>query len=163
MLAGAFVSCSSPDDKPTKAIAIVHPTEGNQAKGSVMFTVTEKGLHILGDFEGLKPGLHGFHVHEKGDCSAHDGSSAGGHFNPSNAKHGGPHDHERHAGDLGNLSADATGVAHYEHIDAQLTLQGTNSIIGRSVVIHADPDDLVTQPTGNSGARVGCGAIEAVK
>lgn len=147
----------------TEAIAIVNPTEGNSVTGKVTFMQQGDKLLIVGDFEGLKPGQHGFHIHEHGDCSAHDGSSAGGHFNPTNKKHGGPNDEERHAGDLGNVVADDTGKAHYEFLDSVLQLNGPNTILDRSVVIHADPDDLVTQPTGNSGGRIGCGVIQASK
>lgn len=160
-LSASCVACSSGSDHPTQAKARIQATQGNHVKGTVTFTKTEAGLKIVGDFEGLEPGQHGFHIHEKGECSSHDGSSAGGHFNPQNTQHGGPADHERHAGDLGNISADEKGIAHYEYTDHLLTLQGAYSIIGRSVVIHADVDDYVTQPTGNSGARIGCGVIEA--
>lgn len=146
-----------------EARAKVAPTEGNKVKGEVFFTALPEGIRIVADFEGLTPGEHGFHVHDKGDCSAHDASSAGGHFNPTNTKHGGPDSSERHVGDLGNVVADGEGRAHYERTDKVITLNGENSIVGRSIVIHADKDDFTTQPTGNSGARVGCGIIEAVK
>jgi Cu-Zn family superoxide dismutase len=141
----------------------VFPTKGNEARGEVFFTVIPEGVRIVADFEGLTPGEHGFHIHDKGDCSAADASSAGGHFNPSNSKHGGPESLEKHAGDLGNLTADEQGRAHFEWTTTQITLNGENSIIGRSVVIHADVDDFATQPAGNSGSRVGCGVIEAIK
>ncbi|HRD54843.1 MAG TPA: superoxide dismutase family protein [Parachlamydiaceae bacterium] len=144
-----------------KALARVSPTEGNKVKGLVTFEKLENGsVLIAADFEGLTPGLHGFHVHEHGDCSSKDGSSAGGHFNPMHKKHGGPDDEERHAGDFGNVNADASGKAHYERIDTVIELEGENSIIDKSIVIHADPDDLKTDPSGNSGKRIGCGPIE---
>lgn len=146
-----------------KAEAKVSPTTGNKVKGLVTFEALDKGVRIVADFEGLTPGLHGFHVHEKGDCSAHDASSAGGHFNPTGKKHGGPDDLDRHVGDFGNVEANADGKAHYERIDMIVSLEGENSIVDKSIVIHADPDDLKSQPTGNSGARIGCGVIEAVK
>lgn len=144
-----------------KAVAIVEPTEGNQVKGIVTFTEENGGLRIVADFTGLKPGKHGFHVHEHGDCSAHDASSAGGHFNPTNGKHGGPGNPDRHVGDMGNVEANEQGVGHYDRVDELMKLNGTDSIIGRSVVIHADEDDLTSQPSGNSGPRIGCGVIEA--
>jgi Cu-Zn family superoxide dismutase len=147
----------------TKAFAKVNPTEGQKVTGYVTFEALDKGVHIVADFKGLTPGLHGFHVHEKGDCSSHDGSSAGGHYNPSGKKHGGPDDLDRHAGDFGNVEADANGNAHYERTDLIIKLDGADSIIGKSIVIHADPDDLKSQPSGNSGARIGCGPIEAAK
>jgi Cu-Zn family superoxide dismutase len=145
----------------TKAFAKISPTSDQKVTGNVTFETVDKGVRIVADFKGLTPGLHGFHVHEKGDCSAHDGSSAGGHYNPSGKKHGGPNDAERHAGDFGNVEADADGNAQYERIDTVITLDGVDSIIGKSIVIHADPDDLKSQPAGNSGARIGCGLIEA--
>lgn len=146
-------------DSVNKAEAVLKATEGNKVEGTVTFTKVEGGVLIVADVVNLKPGKHGFHVHEHGDCSAHDASSAGGHFNPTNSKHGGPDTPERHVGDLGNLVADSTGKAHYERIDSLITLEGPNSVIGRSVVVHADEDDLATQPTGNSGARIACGEI----
>jgi len=113
--------------------------------------------------DGLTPGLHGFHIHEKGDCSAPDGTSAGGHFNPSGMPHGDPAQAGHHAGDLGNLRADAQGNAKLQmSIPTQeitLAANAPHSIIGRSLIVHADPDDFKTQPTGNSGKRVACGVI----
>lgn len=147
----------------TEAKAEVNPSSGSKVRGTVTFTQVDGGVKIVGDFEGLTPGKHGFHVHEKGDCSAHDGSSAGAHFNPTNQPHGGPDSSARHVGDLGNVKADANGKAHYERIDSVISLNGENSILDKSIVIHQDPDDYTTQPTGNSGARVGCGVIHAVK
>lgn len=151
------------ENNVSEAKSKVFPTKGNETRGEVFFTVIPEGVRIVADFEGLTPGQHGFHIHDKGDCSATDASSAGGHFNPSNTKHGGPESSEKHAGDLGNLVADEQGRAHYEWTTSQITLNGENSIIGRSVVVHADPDDFTSQPAGNSGSRVGCGVIEAIK
>ncbi|MCB1119554.1 MAG: superoxide dismutase family protein [Chlamydiia bacterium] len=144
-----------------QAVAYVHPTEGNEAHGRVTFDQVDGGVQVTADIEGLMPGKHGFHIHEHGDCSAPDASSAGGHFNPTNKPHGGPESQEHHVGDLGNLEADAEGRAHFEFASEELELNGPNSIIGKSVIVHADEDDLTTQPTGNSGARVGCGTIDA--
>ncbi len=141
------------------AVATIHPTKGNAVHGEVTFTQTANGIHVIADIEGLKPGKHGFHVHEHGDCSAPDASSAGGHFNPTSQKHGAPEAHERHVGDLGNIEADNQGHAHYDRVDAVIALEGPNSIIGKSVIVHADPDDFKTQPTGNAGGRLGCGVI----
>lgn len=151
------------EDSVIEAKATLSPTKGNEARGEVFFIVLPEGIRIVADFEGLTPGEHGFHIHDKGDCSAADASSAGGHFNPANTKHGGPQSEERHAGDLGNVTADQQGRAHYEWTSTMLNLGGEHSIIGRSVILHADPDDFVSQPVGNSGARVACGVIEAVK
>lgn len=143
------------------AKSVLHPTQGNKVTGTVTFTAEEGGVHIIADLEGLTPGDHGFHIHEFGDCSAPDGTSAGGHFNPTKKPHGSPQSEERHVGDLGNITAEANGRAHYDRIDHQIELSGENSIVGHSVVVHAKADDFVTQPTGNSGSRVACGVIVA--
>lgn len=147
-------------EAPTSAIVELNPTKGNHVAGTVVFTQVAGGVEIEANVTGLTPGKHGFHVHEHGDCSAHDASSAGGHFNPTKKKHGGPDSPERHVGDFGNLVADKNGVAHYKRVDTVISLTGPDSIIGKSIVVHADEDDLTTQPTGNSGARIACGVIE---
>jgi superoxide dismutase, Cu-Zn family len=147
----------------TTAYSIIKPASGSQVIGTVSFHQVEGGLRIWADVAGLTPGKHGFHIHEHGDCSSHDASSAGGHFNPTGTKHGGPDSKERHVGDLGNLEANDEGFAHYERIDTLIELNGENSIIGKSIVIHEGEDDLETQPTGNSGARIGCGEIKVVQ
>lgn len=145
----------------TTAVAIIRGTQGNRVKGEVTFTVVDGGVKVVADFDGLKPGKHGFHIHEFGSCASPDGSSAGGHFNPDNQQHSEPDSEHRHAGDLGNVEANQQGHAHYERIDKVIQLNGPAGIIGRSVIIHAEEDDFKTQPTGNSGARLGCGIIEA--
>jgi superoxide dismutase, Cu-Zn family len=143
----------------TKAIAVVHPLGESKVSGKVVFTQTRSGVEINAEIEGLAPGKHGFHVHEFGDCSMADGTCAGAHFNPTGAPHAGPDDEKRHVGDLGNIEVARQGKATYKRVDKLIALNGPNSIIGRSVIIHADPDDLKTQPSGNAGARVGCGVI----
>jgi len=145
------------------AVCILHPTEGNETSGIVKFTQTSEGIKIVADVNGLTPGKHGFHIHELGDCSSPDGKSAGGHFNPTNKKHGSPDAEERHVGDLGNLVADDNGRAHYERLDKVISLNGPNSIIGRGIIVHAGEDDLTSQPTGNAGARLACGVIGSAK
>ena len=113
---------------------------------------------------GLAPGNHGFHVHEFGDCTAADGSSAGGHFNPTNQPHAGPDADARHVGDMGNIEADASGAAKLDYLDHSMSLANDDrSIIGRSVVVHAKADDFKSQPAGDSGARVACGVIGRAK
>ncbi|MBD3401424.1 superoxide dismutase family protein [candidate division GN15 bacterium] len=144
---------------PTKAVAVLHPTEGNDAYGTVTFTETPDGVEVVADVYNLEPGLHGFHIHEYGDCSEPDATSAGGHFAPMNREHGAPDDLDRHVGDLGNIMADSTGHGHYEETDTHLTMSGVNSIIGRGVIVHEGEDDLTTQPTGAAGARVACGVV----
>lgn len=147
----------------TKAVAVLSPTKGSIVSGTVTFTKLQTGVKIVADVSGLSPGPHGFHVHEFGDCSAPDASSAGGHFNPSRTQHGAPNTPLRHAGDFGNLVADVSGKAHYEWVDTMISFDGANSIIGRAVIVHENVDDLKTQPTGNAGGRVACGVIGIAK
>lgn len=151
------------DREPLSAICILHPTEGNNVKGMITFKQTDEGILVTANVEGLTPGLHGFHIHQYGDCSAPDGTSTGGHFNPTNKKHGSPNAEERHVGDLGNLVAGEDGTAHYEWTDNLISFTGPNSILGRAIIVHAGEDDLVSQPTGTAGARVACGVIGLAK
>lgn len=167
MVAFATTAWGNPDEviishiaPPKEASAEVDPVPGNSLKGRVTFTDVDNGVKIVGDFTGLTPGKHGFHVHEHGECSG-DFNSAGGHFNPTRKKHGGPDSAERHVGDLGNIEADESGNAHYERVDTIISLSGSNSIVGKTIMIHAKEDDLKTDPSGNSGVRIGCGVIKA--
>ena len=148
--------------EPTKAIAVLHSASGSQVTGTVTFTKMGDTVQVVADITGLTPGKHGFHIHEFGDCSAADASSAGGHFNPMKKPHGAPDAAERHAGDLGNLEADSTGKAHLELKDSMLKLSGENSILGRGVIVHEKVDDW-SQPTGNAGGRQACGVIGVAK
>jgi Cu-Zn family superoxide dismutase len=143
----------------TEAVAVLHPTEGNEVTGTVHFVDSGAGIRVIADVQGLEPGLHGFHVHEYGDCTAPDGTSAGGHFNPENAPHGAPSGTQRHVGDLGNVTADDMGTAHLEMTDTVIALSGSHSILGRGIIVHAGEDDLTSQPTGNAGPRAACGVI----
>jgi superoxide dismutase, Cu-Zn family len=144
---------------PDKAICVLHPTNGYNVSGTVTFTRDGEDVKIVAEVEGLAPGKHGFHIHEFGDCSASDGTSAGGHFNPEGVEHGGPDDEVRHVGDLGNIEAGEDGTARLEMTDSKISLHGEHSIIGRAVVIHEGEDDLTSQPTGAAGARLACGVI----
>lgn len=143
------------------ATCILEPTEGNDVHGTVTFRQVEGGVSVTARIEGLSEGEHGFHVHETGDCSAPDASSAGGHFNPDGTPHGPPSapESERHVGDLGNITAGADGVAEYDRVDPLLALSGPHSIDGLAVVVHQGRDDLTSQPSGAAGARVACGII----
>ncbi|MBZ5589100.1 MAG: superoxide dismutase family protein [Acidobacteriia bacterium] len=142
------------------AVASVQPLGGANATGMVRFIALEHGVEISADIKGLTPGTHGFHVHEFGDCSAADGSSAGGHFNPEGQPHGGPDSAAAHAGDYGNLDADASGHAVLKLVSHRISLeQGASGVIGRAVVVHGKADDLTSQPAGNAGPRIGCGVI----
>jgi Cu-Zn family superoxide dismutase len=147
----------------TQAIAVLHPTQGSKVNGVVSFTKERNGIRVIASIEGLSPGLHGFHIHEYGDCGSPDANSAGGHFNPGNMPHGAPTADKRHAGDLGNIQADASGNGRLTLVDSKLSFEGPYSIIGRGVIVHAQADDFTTQPTGNAGARVACGVIGITK
>lgn len=140
----------------SELVATVMPVGENDVSGSVMFSEAENGVQVRGSFEGLEPGNHGFHIHEYGDCTADDGTSAGGHFNPANNQHGAPSDAERHMGDLGNIEANENGKATVDYTDQTVTL---DQILGRGIIIHAGEDDLESQPTGAAGSRVACGVI----
>ncbi|HTX89457.1 MAG TPA: superoxide dismutase family protein [Bacteroidales bacterium] len=146
-----------------KAVCVLYPIGDNRASGTVTFTRTDAGVRVVADIKGLDPGKHGFHVHEFGDITSEDGSSAGGHYNPSGEPHAGPFDKMRHEGDMGNLEADANGNAHLDYVDPMLMLDGPKSIIGRSVVVHQNADDLKSQPAGNSGPRIAYGVIGIAK
>lgn len=154
-----WVGCATPQSGE-RAVAELNPTKGNNVKGRVTFTKEKRGVRVVVDLTGLTAGEHGFHIHEKGDCSAPDGASAGAHFNPSGMPHGGPNSLRRHSGDFGNLAADSSGRAHADFVDPYLTFTGPSSIIGRAVIVHAQADDLISQPAGNAGGRVACGVIQ---
>ena len=157
-----LAACSSMPGGGPSATASLKPTQGNSATAVVNFQQMKSGVLVTTDAQGLTPGPHGFHIHEKGDCSAPDGTSAGGHFNPTGQPHGDPVKGEHHAGDIPMLEADASGKAHLEtRLEGLAIGAGTTDIVGRAVIIHAAPDDYRTQPTGNSGARVACGVIVA--
>lgn len=145
---------------PTKAVAVLLPTEGNKVSGILTLTTKNGGVHITGKVSGLTPGLHGFHIHEFGDVSSPDGTSAGGHYNPEGTMHGGPDSEERHAGDFGNIEANADGVATVDINAKDLKL---HFVIGRSFVVHAKADDLKSQPAGDAGGRVAVGVIGIAK
>ena len=147
------------------ATATLQPSDDpgmDDVKGTITFTATGHGVRVQANVEGLTPnGTHGFHIHEKGDLSDPKLTSAGPHFNPTGGKHGGPEGDARHGGDLGNLKADANGKATYEGEVHGISIDGEkDGIVGRSVIVHAKEDDLKTDPSGNSGARIAGGVIE---
>ena len=145
------------------ATAKLEPTRGNTATGTVTFSTVGDKVRVEANLSGLKPDAeHGFHVHEKGDCSSGDGMSTGGHFNPLGKSHG-PHGAmERHAGDLPSLKADSAGNATLSvMMDVISVSSGPASVIGRGMIVHRDPDDYKTQPTGNAGPRIACAVIRA--
>jgi superoxide dismutase, Cu-Zn family len=152
---------TTPRTDELRAVATLEGRSGSSAFGIVTFTETGDGIvAIRADLSNVPPGPHGFHVHETGDCSAADASSAGPHFDPGDDPHGGLHEVRSHAGDLGNVTASAAGRVQTEIRTSKLTVSsGPRSVIGRSVVLHADPDDLESQPAGDAGARIACGVV----
>jgi Cu-Zn family superoxide dismutase len=151
---------ASPFSGIDTAVAVLHPTAGNDTHGSITFTQRGDQLHIAGTVHGLTPGQdHGFHVHEFGDVTADDGTATGGHYNPGGHDHALPHGQPRHAGDLGNITANEQGVATLDITVDNLSVAGTtNPVLGRGLIVHAQPDDG-GQPTGNAGARIAQGVI----
>ena len=145
-----------------KASATLDSRSGSSAKGTVNFVWQGHDVLVAGNFSGLKPNAEqGFHVHEKGDCSAPDATSAAGHFNPDTKDHGMPNSGMSHAGDMPNIKSDANGNATYSaKLHGFSVNTGPTGIVGRSVVVHRDPDDYKSQPAGNSGPRIACGLIK---
>lgn len=158
----SLAGCAGYSSGPS-ATAKLEPTRGNTAAGTVTFVQWDEVVKVSGSISGLKPGAeHGFHVHEKGDCSSGDGLSAGGHFNPGGKPHGHHGMGEHHTGDLPSLKADASGVAAI-HFESRTIRVGSsaNDIVGKGLIVHRDPDDFKTQPTGNAGPRLACAVITA--
>lgn len=144
------------------AIAQLEPASGSEVSGEVRFYPDGDNVIVSVNAEGLETGMHGFHIHETGDCSALDASSAGEHFAPQGHPHGSPTmEEQHHVGDMGNIRADGNGVAMTQMSLDTLSLDNPNSIVGKAVIIHAQADDLQTQPSGDSGDRVACGVIQA--
>ena len=143
-----------------KATAAIEGRSGSTLTGSAEFVTHGARMMITVSVKGAAPGVHAVHIHEKGDCSAPDATSAGGHFNPGGHQHGAPDAKEHHAGDLGNMTVGADGTGSVMVHSDELTLEGPNSILGRAIIIHEKSDDFVTQPTGNAGGRIGCGVIK---
>lgn len=149
-----------------QAVANLASASGSLVSGRLTLAPMGDGVHLSGEVGGLQPGSsHGFHIHEKGDCSAVDASSAGGHFNPAAQPHGRAGHGAHHAGDSDNLVADANGVARVDAHVSGVSLGGgaANDIAGRAIVVHATADDYSSQPAGNAGARVACGVIRVTQ
>jgi Cu-Zn family superoxide dismutase len=162
ILAMAAAGCASmgAGTGPT-AVAKLEPTKGNTTRGTVTFAQRGGAVMVTVDISGLKPGAeHGFHVHEKGDCSSGDGMSAGGHFNPAGKEHGFYMATERHAGDMQNLKADANGNARVAFETTLISIgRGAADIVGKGLIVHRDRDDYNSQPAGNAGPRLACAVI----
>ena len=144
------------------ATANLQPTKGNSTAGTIKFTQSGDKVRVAGEVTGLRPNQeHGFHIHEAGDCSSGDGMSAKGHYNPQKKPHGQPGSSERHAGDMPSLKADASGKAKVDTtLDIITVAPGPTSVVGKGLIVHAQPDDYKTQPTGNAGARLACAVIQ---
>jgi Cu-Zn family superoxide dismutase len=164
LTASLFLGACATQSHGPSAIGQVSPTNGNTTVGSVMFTQTGDKVSVKVDVRGLKPNAeHGFHVHEKGDCSSGDGMSTGGHFNPTSSSHGAHGQGAHHSGDLPSLKADANGHVKMTFESSSISIVGGPlSIIGKGLIVHRDPDDYKTQPTGNSGPRIACGVIHKI-
>jgi len=159
----ALCACQTMSQQGPRANADLKPTKGSNTSGQATFTQVGDKVRVVVDVQGLKPGAeHGFHIHEAGDCSSGDGMSAKGHFNPFSKPHGQYTSAEHHAGDLPSLKADSSGRAKLNvDVTTISVTPGAGSVVGRGLIVHADPDDYKTQPTGNAGARLACAVIQA--
>jgi Cu-Zn family superoxide dismutase len=158
-----IVACKSGNDTKANVLKInLEPKSNSAVSGTATFTEKNGFVTFEAKMSGLKPGVHAIHIHEKSDCSAADASSAGGHWNPTFKKHGKWADIEHHKGDIGNFTADENG-------NGTITLKTdewcigcgdeTKDILNKGLIVHANPDDFTTQPTGNAGGRVACSGI----
>ncbi|HZY20218.1 MAG TPA: superoxide dismutase family protein [Ramlibacter sp.] len=156
-----LAGCAGLSSPGPAATAELQPTRGSTASGQVRFAQAGDKVRVSGEVRGLKPNAeHAFHVHEKGDCSSGDGMSAGGHYNPGGAPHGRHGAGTHHAGDLQTLKADANGVARVDFTSSTIGVgSGAADIVGKGLIVHRDPDDYTTQPTGNAGPRLACAVI----
>lgn len=156
--------CQSIPAQPPKASAMLEPTKGSSVRGAVTFIEAGARVRVIAAVSGLRPnGEFGFHIHEAGDCSSGDGMSAKGHFNPHGKPHAAHTASERHAGDLPSLKSDAQGSATLNvELDVITVSPGPASVVGRGLIVHVQPDDFKTQPTGNAGARSACAVIQRV-
>lgn len=148
------------------AIALIAPRSGSVVQGSAVFALDGESVTLNLAIEGALPGKRGIHLHEKGDCTAPDGMSAGPHWNPTGEMHGDPSAEAHHAGDLGNLDVDAQGRATLTYTTTEWTIGSETStatdVLGRAIIIHGNADEF-TQPAGNAGPRVGCGVVTAAE
>ena len=147
-----------------EAVSQLKPTAGGAVEGIVSFRETDGKLQIVAHVAGLLAGRHGLHIHQNGDCSSPETQEPGEHFNPLRSKHGGPTSSEHHVGDLGNIEADGSGVAHLEMtVDFATLSEGPKSVLGLGIMVHSQEDDLQTQPDGGAGLPLACGIIELAR
>lgn len=160
-LAALAAGCANVPGSGTRASAVLASTIGSTTIGNVNFTQMGGKVLVQGEVRGLRPNaLHGFHVHENGDCSSGDGMSAGGHFNPTERPHGRHAATMHHAGDLPSLQADAAGEARFSFESSSISVgDSATDIVGKGLIVHRDADDYTTQPTGNAGPRLACAVI----
>jgi len=158
----AAMACSHAKNGPM-AMATLAPTTGQTASGTVHFQdLADGSTEVTVDLKNVPAGVHGFHIHEGSSC-ADDAKAAGGHFNPTSMPHAAPDAVSHHSGDFGNVTADEKGEVHTTFVTHSATVAaGTTSVIGHAVVLHANADDLTTQPSGNAGARIACGIVTAM-
>ena len=165
MLAGTallFAACAHTASGPMAMVTLT-PQSGSSVQGSVHFMQIKDGsVEVKADLTGVPAGEHGFHLHDKGACGD-NGNAAGGHFNPTGAPHAAPTAASHHAGDFGNVTAGANGEVHAHFFTRSITVaDGPTSVLGHAIILHAKADDLTTQPSGNAGARIACGVVEAM-
>ncbi len=151
----------TPAPAPQRAVAQIGSASGSKVRGSATFTQDGATITLRVSLEHAPPGVHAVHLHEKGDCSAPDATSAGGHWNPSSHAHGEWGTAPFHLGDVGNLviGADGNGALLLTTELWSIGSKAANDVVGTAIIVHAAPDDFKTQPTGNAGARIGCGVV----
>jgi|KBSSwiStaDraftv2_1062776.scaffolds.fasta_scaffold52474_3 Cu-Zn family superoxide dismutase len=159
---GATAPASAAKGGSPSASARLESRSGSHVQGTAFFTQKDGEVTLVLEVTGLTPGEHAFHIHEKGDCSAPDAASAGGHWNPTAENHGKWGAHPFHRGDVANLTADANGKATLSFSTSLWSIGGDPSrdVVGHSIVVHAKLDDFKTQPTGDAGGRIACGVIQ---
>ena len=156
-----FLSCSH-QQMTNKTVVNLDSKSNSNASGVITIWETKDSIKVTANIKNLKPNSeHGFHIHEKGDCSAKDAKSAGGHFSPETSKHGSPDNMHHHLGDMGNLESDASGNATKTIVIKKLNISQNDkfSVKGKAFIVHQDQDDMTSQPSGNAGARIACGVI----
>jgi superoxide dismutase, Cu-Zn family len=160
----AIIGCKTKTNtSDSKTLNLIFESKSNSTvTGTASFTEKNGKVTFVAKIAGLQPGVHAIHIHEKSDCSAADGSSAGGHWNPTFKKHGKWSEAEHHKGDIGNFTADEKGNGTITLTTDEWSIGGndaTKDILGKGLIVHQGADDFVSQPAGNAGARVACSAI----